>query len=215
MRWDVLGAGIGGALSKGAEEYYGRRDEEREDLYNQALEYNKLINAQNFNQGQVGSFHRRLQDNPVVDKRLLRRLEGLQQLGEVQVKPDAQKMAEIAGMEGSEFFPQDFVQDLRQSMNMDVEGQQVEGWQHIPSLTGQPATLPRGTTPGGIGRIKVPTAMGTDPSQGWQLGGLVPGSDLQRFMDTQKARLEALGEQAHFTGDVQRQIHLADQEALF
>jgi hypothetical protein len=215
MRWDVLGAGIGGALSKGAEEYYGRRDEEREDLYNQAVEYNKLIGPQNFNQGQVQQFFEGLQGNRVVDDRLRRRLEGLQQLGTAQVKTDAQKMAEIAGMEDSEFFHQDFVQDLMQSMNMDVEGQQVEGWQHIPSLTGQPATLPRGTTPGGIGRIQVPAAMGTDPSQGWQHGGLVPGSDLQRFMDTQEARRGALGEQAHFTGDVERQIRGLDQEALY
>lgn len=215
MRWDVLGAGIGGALSKGAEEYYGLKDEEREDLYNQALEYNKLINAQNFNQGQVGSFHRALQDNPVVDRRLLRRLEGLQTLGEVQVKSDAQKMAEMAAMPGSEFFPEEQVRDLRQAANMDPQGQTIEGWHQTQQPPPPGLTDFGGTTPGGIGRIKVPTTMGTDPNQGWQLGGLVPGSDLQQFMDTQEARREALGEQAHFTGNVQREIQLMDQEALF
>lgn len=215
MRWDVLGAGIGGALSKGAEEYYGLKDEEREDLYSQALEYNKLINAQNFNQGQVGSFYRALQDNPVVDKRMLRRLEGLQALGEVQVKSDAQKMAEIAGMTGSEFFPEEQVRDLREAANMDPRGQIMEGWHQIQQPPPPGLTDFGGTTPGGIGRLKVPAAMGTDPNQGWQLGGLVPGSDLQQFMDTQEARREALGEQAHFTGDVQREIQLMDQEALF
>ena len=92
MRWDVLGAGIGGALSKGAEEYYGLKDEEREDLYNQALEYNKLIGPQNFNQGQVQKFHEGLRGNRVGDDRTRRRLEGLHQLGEAQVKTEPEEV---------------------------------------------------------------------------------------------------------------------------
>jgi hypothetical protein len=212
MSWlQHLGAFSGAALSKGAEEYYGRRDEEREDLYNQALEYNKLIGPQNFNQGQVQQFHEGLQGNRVVDDRLRRRLGGLQQLGEAQVKTDAQKMAELAGMEGSAYMPEGQVKDLMRAMNMDVESQQVEGWHQ----TQQPTYSPRGTTPGGIGSVKVPAAMGTDPSQGWQYGGLVPGSNLQQFMDTQEARRGALADQAHHQGEVAREIELLDQEAVF
>ena len=215
MRWDLLGAFGGAALSEGAEKYFGQIDEEREDIYNQALEYNKLIGPQNFNQGQVQQFHEGLKGNRVVDDRLRRRLEGLQQLGTAQVKTDAQKMAEIAGMEGSEFFPLGQIQDLMRSMNMDPKDQIREGWHQTQQPPPPGLTDFGGTTPGGIGRIQVPAAMGTDPSQGWQLGGLVPGSDLQRFMDTQEARRGALGEQAHFTGDVERQIRGLDQEALY
>lgn len=211
MRWDVLAAGLGGAISTGAEEYYGLKDEEREDLYNQALEYNKLIGPQNFNQGQVQQYHEGLQGNRVVDDRTRRRLEGLHRLGEAQVKTDAQKMAELAGMADSAYMPEGQVKDLMRAMNMDVESQQVEGWQQ----TRQPTYSPRGTTPGGIGSVEVPAAMGTDPSQGWQHGGLVPGSNLQQFMDTQEARRGALADQAHHQGDVAREIEFLDQESVF